>query len=94
MESDLCDGVLLCLLLEILSNKTIKFNPSPKNDMVKRENCQRVVDFIKSEGIRLENIGAGDIFSGSLKVRVEESREDILLFYNICFSFYWVLFIN
>lgn len=58
LSQDFSDGLLLIALLEVLSGK--KFGPhdhNPKNRLQKLANCGLCVDFIKSEGVRIEFIG-------------------------------------
>ena len=58
LATDFSDGVLLIVLLEVLSHKKIgKYNKKPKMRAQKSENIERVLEFIKQEGIRLVNIG-------------------------------------
>ena len=59
LSEDFKDGVLLIVLLEVLSQKSIgKYNKKPKIHVQKMENLQKVLSFITdTEGIRLVNIG-------------------------------------
>lgn len=69
LTTDLCDGVLLCNLLEIISGKRIrKYNKKPKMFAQKLENLNKCIKFIKKEGITIVNIGANDINTGNLKI--------------------------
>lgn len=70
IQTDLCDGVLLINLLEIISRKKMpkKWRAKPGNAIVKKENLNTALDFIKSEGLKLVNIGSSDIFEGNLRI--------------------------
>lgn len=58
LEVDLCDGLRLIALLEVLSQKRIKrFNKKPKIRAQKMENVQLALDFIAYEKIKIVNIG-------------------------------------
>lgn len=59
LAEDFKDGVLLIVLLEVLSHKSIgKYNKKPRMLAQKIENLEKVLSFItKQEGIRLVNIG-------------------------------------
>ena len=58
---DLSDGLRLNVLLEVLSQKSVKrYNKKPKMRAQKLENIQVALDFIASEKIKLVNIGALD----------------------------------
>lgn len=56
------DGVMLCNLLEVLSEKSISFNAKPRLKLQKIDNLSRALQFlIRTEGVKLVNIGAEDI---------------------------------
>ena len=58
LATDLSDGVLLIILLEVLSQKRIgRYNKKPRIQAQKLENLEKVLKFIHSEGIKLVNIG-------------------------------------
>ena len=58
LTKDFTDGVVLIVLLEVLSQKKVgKYTKKPKMRAQKSENIEKVLNFIKSEGIRLVNIG-------------------------------------
>ena len=58
LATDLSDGVLLTILLEVLSQKRIgRYNKKPRIHAQKMENLEKVLKFIHSEGIKLVNIG-------------------------------------
>lgn len=70
IQTELCDGVLLINLLEIISRKQMpkKWRSNPGNDIVKKENLNTALEFIKSEGLKLVNIGSSDVFEGNLRI--------------------------
>lgn len=59
VEKDLQDGTLLVELLNILAKprKIERYNKAPRNKVQCMENLGAALDFIKSENIRLVNIG-------------------------------------
>lgn len=58
LAEDFGDGVLLIVLLEVLSQKSVgKYNKRPRVHAQKMENIEKVLSFIGSEGIKLVNIG-------------------------------------
>lgn len=58
LSTDFADGVIMIVLLEVLSQKKVgKYNKKPKMRVQQSENIEKVLAFIKSEGIRLVNIG-------------------------------------
>lgn len=69
-RTDWCDGLNLINLLEIITHpKTIpRYNKHPRIPIQKTENLQIALDFLQAEGIKLVNIGPGDIASGNLKL--------------------------
>jgi hypothetical protein len=59
MQEDFEDGLLLISLLELISAKDLgKYNLKPKIRAQKLENCNTALQFVKSEGIKLVNIGS------------------------------------
>jgi filamin len=63
------DGLALINLLEVLSGKSLgKYNKHPRIPMQKMENITLGIEFIKSEGIKIVNIGTEDLFSGNLRI--------------------------
>jgi len=69
LETDFADGVTLINLLEIISSKAVgKYNKAPKIRSQKLENNLFALNFLKSEGIKLVNIGNEDIVDGKLKL--------------------------
>lgn len=59
LSEDFNDGVLLIVLLEVLSHKSMgRYNKKPRMLAQKLENIEKVLSFITTkEGIRLVNIG-------------------------------------
>ena len=58
LSKDLCDGVLLIALLEVLSKKKMgQYVKAPTNEYQKLENLAIAISFIKGEGIHLVNCG-------------------------------------
>jgi filamin len=45
-----------------------KWAKDPKNVMQKNENLNNVLGFIQSEGLKLVNIGSGDIAGGNIRI--------------------------
>eukprot|EP01114_Cavostelium_apophysatum_P020572 TRINITY_DN6934_c0_g2_i2.p1 TRINITY_DN6934_c0_g2~~TRINITY_DN6934_c0_g2_i2.p1 ORF type:complete len:436 (-),score=147.35 TRINITY_DN6934_c0_g2_i2:34-1299(-) len=69
LQKDLCDGLLLINLLEIISSKSVgRYNKHPVIIPQKLENTGIAINFITNEGIKLVNIGNEDITSGRLKL--------------------------
>lgn len=61
--------VNLIHLLEILGNESLgKYASNPRLRVQKCENVHKSLEFIKSRGIGLYNIGAEDIVDGNLKL--------------------------
>jgi filamin len=54
LRYDLADGVLLCELLEILSDKnmSIKYTKNPKLRILKIQNVALALSFLKKEGLK------------------------------------------
>ncbi|KAL0931932.1 alpha- sarcomeric (f-actin cross linking protein) [Colletotrichum truncatum] len=66
---DLSDGVILIHLLECLSNDTLgRYASKPKLRVQRFENVNLGLDFIKSRGIQMTNIGAEDVVDGNQKI--------------------------
>ena len=69
LTSDLCDGVILIHLLEILSQESLgRYAARPKLRVQRFENVNIALDFIKSRKIQLTNIGAEDVVDGNQKI--------------------------
>ena len=65
---DLGSGVLLCNLLEIISDKKIKFNKKVRNNFHRAENLNAALKFMKDEGLVLVNTGSDDITAGNKRI--------------------------
>ncbi|KAG4301887.1 hypothetical protein PCANB_002126 [Pneumocystis canis] len=69
LKTDLSDGIRLIHLLETIGDETLgKYNKNPRLRIQKAENVNKALDYIKSRGIPLTNIGAEDIIDGNLKL--------------------------
>ncbi|KAL2213460.1 alpha-actinin, sarcomeric [Sarocladium strictum] len=69
LVTDLSDGVMLIHLLESLSNESLgRYAAKPKLRVQKFENANLALDFIKSRGIQMTNIGAEDVVDGNRKI--------------------------
>eukprot|EP01128_Nolandella_sp_AFSM9_P007577 TRINITY_DN41_c0_g1_i1.p1 TRINITY_DN41_c0_g1~~TRINITY_DN41_c0_g1_i1.p1 ORF type:complete len:1432 (-),score=481.49 TRINITY_DN41_c0_g1_i1:80-4375(-) len=70
LEQDLTDGINLHMLLEILGGEEVfpKPNRRARIKLQKIENLNSSLNYIKSKGIALVNIGAEDIHDGKLKL--------------------------
>lgn len=66
---DMGDGVLLIHLLECLSGESLgRYASKPKLRVQKFENSNLALDFIRSRGVQMTNIGAEDIVDGNRKI--------------------------
>ncbi|KAL8939304.1 MAG: hypothetical protein Q9211_002800 [Gyalolechia sp. 1 TL-2023] len=69
LVTDLSDGVILIHLLEILGNESLgRYASKPKLRVQRFENVNKALDFIKSRGIQMTNIGAEDVVDGNKKI--------------------------
>ncbi|ERS97813.1 hypothetical protein HMPREF1624_05984 [Sporothrix schenckii ATCC 58251] len=69
LVADLSDGVLLIHLLECLSNESLgRYAAKPKLRVQRFENANLSLNFIKSRGIQMTNIGAEDVVDGNRKI--------------------------
>lgn len=69
LSTDLSDGVNLIHLLELLSNESLgRYAARPKLRVQRFENVNKCLDFIKSRGIQMTNIGAEDVVDGNRKI--------------------------
>ncbi|KAF2262066.1 alpha-actin-like proteinin [Lojkania enalia] len=67
--TDLSDGIVLIHLLEILGSESLgRYASRPKLRVQKFENVNKSLDFIKSRGIQMTNIGAEDVVDGNSKI--------------------------
>ncbi|KAK1751570.1 hypothetical protein QBC47DRAFT_329169, partial [Echria macrotheca] len=69
LVQDLSDGVMLIHLLECLSNESLgRYAAKPKLRVQRFENANLALNFIKSRGIQMTNIGAEDVVDGNRKI--------------------------
>eukprot|EP01087_Luapelamoeba_hula_P008601 TRINITY_DN215_c0_g1_i1.p1 TRINITY_DN215_c0_g1~~TRINITY_DN215_c0_g1_i1.p1 ORF type:complete len:474 (+),score=93.25 TRINITY_DN215_c0_g1_i1:114-1424(+) len=69
MSKDFRDGVKLINLLEIISSKSLgRYNKNPRVPTQKYENNGIAIEFVKSENIKIVNIGNTDITDGNLRI--------------------------
>ncbi|KAG1151928.1 hypothetical protein G6F37_005001 [Rhizopus arrhizus] len=69
LNEDLANGVRLIQLLEIIGGESLRpYNMNPTMIFQKMENVNKALDFIKSRGVALTNIGAEDIVNKNLKL--------------------------
>ncbi|EPY53006.1 alpha-actinin [Schizosaccharomyces cryophilus OY26] len=69
LGKDLSDGILLIQLLEIIGDEQLgKYNRKPRLRLHKLENVNKALEYIKSKGMPLTNIGPADIVDGNLKL--------------------------
>ncbi|KAK5073590.1 alpha-actinin [Lithohypha guttulata] len=69
LSTDLSDGVNLIHLLELLSNESLgRYAAKPKLRVQRFENVNKCLDFIRSRGIQMTNIGAEDVVDGNRKI--------------------------
>ncbi|KAI6782135.1 Alpha-actinin-like protein-like protein [Emericellopsis cladophorae] len=67
--ADLSDGVVLIHLLECLSNESLgRYASKPKLRVQRFENANTALDFVKSKGIQMVNVGAEDVVNGNQKI--------------------------
>ena len=69
LVKDLSDGIILIHLLEVLSNESLgKYASNPKLRVQRFENANKSLDYIRSKGIQMTNIGAEDVVDGNRKI--------------------------
>ncbi|KAK4180046.1 hypothetical protein QBC36DRAFT_358767 [Triangularia setosa] len=69
LVQDLSDGVMLIHLLECLSGESLgRYAAKPKLRVQRFENANLALNFIKSRGIQMTNIGAEDVVDGNRKI--------------------------
>ncbi|KAL8381697.1 hypothetical protein RB595_005807 [Gaeumannomyces hyphopodioides] len=69
LVKDLSDGVILIHLLECLSSESLgRYAAKPKLRVQRFENTNTALNFIKSRGIQMTNIGAEDIVDGNQRI--------------------------
>jgi Ca2+-binding EF-hand superfamily protein len=69
LVTDLSNGIILIHLLEVLSNESLgRYASNPKLRVQKFENVNKSLEYIKSRGIHMTNIGAEDVVDGNRKI--------------------------
>ncbi|KAK4944512.1 alpha-actinin [Elasticomyces elasticus] len=69
LVTDLSDGIVLIHLLEVLSNESLgRYASNPRLRVQRFENVNKSLEFIKSRGIQMTNIGAEDVVDGNRKI--------------------------
>lgn len=69
LRTDFSDGVLLINLFELVGDTKFKgYCKRPKMQIQKRENLNLVIEFVKSKGVKLVNVGADDIEEGNIRI--------------------------
>ncbi|KAI3401285.1 hypothetical protein diail_11991 [Diaporthe ilicicola] len=69
LVKDLSDGVILIHLLECLSQESLgRYAAKPKLRVQRFENVNLGLDFVKSRGIQMVNMGAEDVVDGNRKI--------------------------
>ncbi|KJZ74055.1 hypothetical protein HIM_06504 [Hirsutella minnesotensis 3608] len=69
LVADLSDGIVLIHLLECLSSESLgRYAATPKLRVQRFENANLALNFIKSRGIQMTNIGAEDVVDGNRKI--------------------------
>ena len=69
LVTDLSTGIILIHLLEVLSNESLgRYASNPRLRVQKFENVNKSLEFIKSRGIQMTNIGAEDVVDGNRKI--------------------------
>ncbi|KAK5459770.1 alpha-actinin [Exophiala xenobiotica] len=69
LVTDLSDGIILVHLLEVLSSESLgRYAATPRLRVQKFENVNKSLEFIKSRGIQMTNIGAEDVVDGNRKI--------------------------
>ncbi|KAN0064329.1 alpha-actinin [Thecaphora frezii] len=69
LATDLSDGVKLVQLMEIMGDVSLgRYYKTPRMRVQMAENVNLALEFIKSRGVVLTNVGAEDIVDGNLKL--------------------------
>lgn len=69
LVKDLSDGIILIHLLEVLSNESLgRYASNPKLRVQRFENVNKSLDYIRTRGIQMTNIGAEDVVDGNRKI--------------------------
>lgn len=58
ITQDLCNGVILSVLLEVLSSDPVKVNRTPKMRIHSMENVSICLRFVEGRGVKLVNVAA------------------------------------
>ncbi|XP_072558142.1 dixin-A isoform X1 [Paramormyrops kingsleyae] len=68
LRQDLRDGVVLVHLIEIVAGESLEgIHYCPQDELEKRENVEKVLQFVSSKRIRMPQTSARDIVEGNLK---------------------------
>ncbi|XP_066501504.1 dixin isoform X2 [Hoplias malabaricus] len=68
LRQDLRDGVVLAHLIEIVAGELLEgIHYSPRDNQEKKENVEKVLQFVSSKRIRMPQTSARDIVEGNLK---------------------------
>uniref|UniRef100_A0A8B9K6Z2 Dixin n=1 Tax=Astyanax mexicanus TaxID=7994 RepID=A0A8B9K6Z2_ASTMX len=68
LRQDLRDGVVLAYLIEIVAGELLEgIHCSPRDNQEKKENVEKVLQFVSSKKIRMPQTSARDIVEGNLK---------------------------
>eukprot|EP01104_Vermistella_antarctica_P006227 TRINITY_DN1694_c0_g1_i1.p2 TRINITY_DN1694_c0_g1~~TRINITY_DN1694_c0_g1_i1.p2 ORF type:complete len:450 (+),score=153.82 TRINITY_DN1694_c0_g1_i1:73-1350(+) len=69
-KTDLCSGLTLIGLINAISHpeQITKYNKHPRIPIQKYENNNIALDFLKDRGVKLVNIGGGDITDGNIRL--------------------------
>lgn len=66
LTTDMCDGVVLFRLLELITHKTLKgWHTSPDNMMLKLDNLNMFLRILGYFGIKISGVSPEDIYSGN-----------------------------
>ena len=69
LVKDLSDGIILIHLLEVLSGESLgRYASKPKLRVQRFENVNKSLDYIRTRGIQMTNIGAEDVVDGNRKI--------------------------
>ncbi|CEH16814.1 actinin-like protein [Ceraceosorus bombacis] len=69
LATDLCNGVRLVELMEIMGDCSLgRYYRTPRMRVQMAENVNLALDFIRARGVVLTNVGAEDIIDGNLKL--------------------------
>lgn len=69
ISKDFIDGTNLVPLVEILMKKSLgKYNKKPRMKVQRIENLSKCLDYLKKDGVKLVNIGPGDLEEGNINI--------------------------